>query len=107
MTSINQILNTTRTGRNGRELTLTITDDGFTMAGGEYGSHTLAIAHTSDARLIAHWDGYCRENGWRPVMTQAEMRKRWEHEARTGERLCEIGMGGSAASWAKHLKGRY
>ena len=103
MTSINQILNTTRKGRNGRELSLTITDTGFTMSGGKYGVHSLAIGHTSDARLIAHWDGYCRENGWRPVMTQAEMRKRWEHN----ERDAFNAITGSPASWAKHLKGRY
>ncbi len=88
---INDILNTTRYGRNGRELTLTITDRGFTMSGGEYGEHALAIAHTSDERLRTHWDGYCRENGWRPAPTF------YEKEI-SGERLCFIAVG-SPQSW--------
>ena len=94
-----QILKNTRTGRDGRTLTCRIDNGDFVMAGGEWGEHRLAIAHTSDARLAAHWDGYCRENGWRPKLDTLVDRK-----MPNGETMTFLAVGGD---WAKHLKGRY
>lgn len=100
---INKILNTTR--KAGRyTMTLTMDNGDFVMDGGKWGRHTLSMAHTTDARLIAHWDGYTKASGWREIMTQDEMRARWEASAKGADPF--NAMTGSPASWKRHLKGR-
>jgi hypothetical protein len=49
--------------------------------------------------LAAHWDGYCRENGWRPTLDTLVDRK-----MPNGETMTFLAVGGG---WDKHLKGRY
>lgn len=92
--TINSILNTTRTGRDGLKMSLTIEDGMFVMSGGKWGRHTLSIAHTDDRRLSAHWDGYCEASGWiRPRPERGMYEK-----AVNGEALCFIAVG-SVKSW--------
>jgi len=88
----NQILKETRIGRDGREMSVKIEAGYFVISGGEYGPHRLAIGHTSDERLAAHWDGYTRENGWRPKLDALMMRDI------DGEMMCFLAVG-SPKSW--------
>lgn len=92
---INDILNTTRTGRDGLKMTLKIEAGSFVMEGGKWGRHTLSIAHTDDRRLRAHWDGYCQASGW----IEGRGADFYEREV-SGERMCFIALG-SAKSWRR------
>jgi hypothetical protein len=40
--------------------TLAFDGEDYVMAGGWYGEHRLSVASTTDARLKAHWLGYCQ-----------------------------------------------
>lgn len=33
------------------------------FAGGKDGTHSLCVYATTEARALAHWDGYCQANG--------------------------------------------
>jgi len=91
----NDILKMTRTGRDGRTLRCRIEAGYFVLSGGEWGEHRLAIAHTDDKRLAAHWDGYCSENGWIKPRPERGM---YEGRTASGEALCFIAVG-SPQSW--------
>ncbi len=93
--SINQILNSTRTGRDGLTMSLTIENGYFVMDGGQWGRHTLSIAHTSDERLRAHWDGYCQASGWIKPRPERGM---YERKTMSGEALCFLAVG-SQKQW--------
>jgi hypothetical protein len=44
-------------------LELAIAGEWIVMSGGRWGAHQLAVSASSAARVLAHWRGYCENNG--------------------------------------------
>ena len=40
-----------------------VKEDRIVFSGGQQGSHSLDVAASSRARVLAHWEGYCEQNG--------------------------------------------
>jgi len=40
-----------------------IEGDRIVFSGGKHGTHSLAVDVSSQARILAHWEGYCENNG--------------------------------------------
>jgi hypothetical protein len=78
-----------RTGHSSGErptLTARIEGDQAVFSGGSHGQHALALAVSDDARFVAHWDGYCGNNGAAVAAgTWVTMRDQWHHDARVLE----------------------
>lgn len=63
-----------------------IEGDRVVFSGGSQGQHSLALDVSSDECIIAHWDGYCENNG-AAVQTGrfVTMCDQWHHKARVLE----------------------
>lgn len=47
----------------------TVEGDRINFLGGKNGAHSLALSVSSTERLVAHWKGYCENNGATPVVS--------------------------------------
>ncbi len=52
-----------RETRGGIKLRADVKDGRIVFSGGSQGVHSIDVGISSQARILAHWDGYCENNG--------------------------------------------